>query len=624
VRRAVFYLFYDPDGRVDDYVLHTLTGLRAHAEHIFVVSNGPLDDANRARLEGVADRVWARENVGYDVWAYKEAMQVFGADALAEFDELVLMNCTFFGPIGSFDELFARMDARTELDFWGITEHGASKQVRDGKVRPLAAHLQSHWIAARHSLFTSEEWATYWRDMPMIVSYDDSIARHEVRLTTFFTDHGYKMAVAYPSDDYDSAHPVMDNVAQMVRDGCPIVKRRSFFHDPLYNERKANDGRQILRLLEERGYPVEQIFANLARTTTPRLMMTNLGLLEVLPDVDLGYDASRPLRVAVVAHVYYPDMTDELLDLVERLPVTPTIVMTTADEARRQEIEAVLARRGVEAEVRLVASNRGRDISAFFIDCADVIESDDHDLVVKLHSKRSPQDGYNIGELFKRHLFENLLGSPGYAANVLRLFQQHSSLGMVIPPVYHIGYPTLGHAWFLNKEAAEEQAERMGIRVPFDDSTPVSAYGSMFIARPQTLRAITRAGYAHDDFPDESGYGDGALSHVLERLMTYAVLSTGHHVREVMNAELAAVNYKFLEYRAIRIGSTLPAYPGQQLNRISKLKQFRRKTLKQGIYDPARREEIRAEREDKRAARRSTGTAGSTGSSPATTTAPRR
>ncbi len=624
MRRAVFYLFYDPEGRVDDYVLHTLRGLRTHAEHIFVVSNGELDDHNRGRLETVADRVWARENIGFDVWAYKEAMEVCGEARLADFDEIVLMNCTFFGPVGSFDDLFERMDARTDLDFWGITEHGLSKQVRAGKVQPLEAHIQSHWIAARRSLFTSEEWKTYWREMPMIVSYDDSIARHEVRLTTYFTDHGYTRDTAYPSDDYDSAHPVMDNVAQMLRDGCPIVKRRSFFHDPLYNERKANDGRQILRLMAERGYPVENVYGNLARTATPRLVMTNLGMLEVLPDVDLGYDATQPLRVVVVAHVYYPDMTDELLDLVEALPVTPTIVMTTADEARRQEIEAVLSRRGVEAEVRIVASNRGRDISAFFIDCRDVIESDEHDLVVKLHSKRSPQDGHNIGELFKRHLFENLLGSPGYAANVLRLFQQHSSLGMVIPPVYHIGYPTLGHAWFLNKEAAEEQAERMGITVPFDDSTPVSAYGSMFIARPQTLRAITGAGYVHDDFPDESGYGDGALSHVLERLMTYAVLSTGHHVREVMNAELAAVNYKFLEYRAIRIGSTLPAYPGQQLNRIAKLKQFKRKTLGTGIYDPARREELRLEREKKRAARRAPGEEGSSSAEPSTSTAARR
>jgi rhamnosyltransferase len=227
--------------------------------------------------------------------------------------------------------------------------------------------------------------------------------------------------------------------------------------------------------------------------------------------------------------------------------------------------------------VRIVASNRGRDISAFFVDCADVIDGDDYDIVVKLHSKRSPQDGPNIGELFKRHLFENLLSSPGYAANVLRLFQQHSSLGMVFPPVYHIGYPTLGHAWFTNKEFAEDEAKQLGLHVPFDDTTPVSAYGSMFIARPHTLRAITAAGYKHEDFPDESGYADGALTHVIERLMSYAVLSSGHHVREVMNAEHAAINYNFLEYRAIAIGAELPAYPGQQINRIRKLKRANRR-----------------------------------------------
>ena len=82
MRRAVFYLFYDPQGQVDDYVLHTLGHLRARAEHIFVVSNSPLDAANRARLETVADTVWERENVGFDVWAYKEAMYVHGLDRL--------------------------------------------------------------------------------------------------------------------------------------------------------------------------------------------------------------------------------------------------------------------------------------------------------------------------------------------------------------------------------------------------------------------------------------------------------------------------------------------------------------------------------------------------------------
>jgi hypothetical protein len=85
-------------------------------------------------------------------------------------------------------------------------------------------------------------------------------------------------------------------------------------------------------------------------------------------------------------------------------------------------------------------------------------------------------------------------------------------------------------------------------------------------------------GYTHEDFPDESGYGDGALTHVLERLMSYAVLATGHHCREVMSTELAAVNYSYLEYRSIALGGRLPAYPRQQIKRIVQLKRFKKAT----------------------------------------------
>ena len=301
-------------------------------------------------------------------------------------------------------------------------------------------------------MFTSPAWEEYWREMPMIVSYQESIVRHESRFTSWFAKQGFRPGVAFPVEDYHSLHPIMDDVAQMIRDGCPIVKRRTFFHDPLYNESHATDGRQVTRLMAERGYPVEHLYANLARTSKPRSLMTNLALLEVLPDVDLGYDPAAPLRVVAVAHIYYPEMTDEILDRLDTLPGDYDLVITTADERRSAAIRETLARRGREADLRVVASNRGRDVSAFFVDCRDVIESDEHDLVVKVHSKRSPQDAPPIAELFKRHLFENLLASPGHTANVLRLFQQHDSLGMVFPPVYHIAYPTLGHAWFGNEE----------------------------------------------------------------------------------------------------------------------------------------------------------------------------
>lgn len=598
MRRAVFYLFYDPQGQVDDYVLHTLEYLRPHADHLFVVSNSRLGEAATARLEGVADEVWQRDNLGFDVWAYKEAMEVHGAERLASYDEIVLANCTFFGPVGTFEDLFARMDARSDVDFWGITEHGDTDEHAFDRTLPMEGHIQSHWTAVRRRMFTSQPWRDYWHEMPMIASYRDSIMRHESRFTSWFVERGFVHAVAFPVEDYHSQHPVMDDIAQLIRDGCPIVKRRTFFHDPLYNESHATDGRQVARLMAERGYPMETLYANLARTSKPRSLVTNLGLLEVLPDVDLGYDADRPLRIVAVAHLYYPEMTDEVLDRLDTLP-DHDLVVTTVGEDRRQAIRQVLERRGRDGDVRLVRSNRGRDISAFFIDCRDVIDSDAYDLVVKVHSKRSPQDAPPIAELFKRHLFENLLASPGYTRNVLRLFQQHDSLGMVFPPVYHIGYPTLGHAWFGNEDAASDLVKRLGITVPFDDTTPVAAYGSMFVARPEALRAITSAGFTHDDFPDEGGYGDGALSHVLERLVSYVVLSSGRHVREVLTADLAAVNYSYLEYRTIMLAARLPGYPRQQLERLSKLKRLRRRLRDAGAasVEQAVEEELAVQRD---------------------------
>jgi lipopolysaccharide biosynthesis protein len=601
--RAVFYLFYDPQGQVDDYVLHTLEHLRDHADQIWVVSNSRLDDGNLARLRSRADHVWVRENVGLDVWAHKEAMQVFGQERLAAYDEILLLNSTFFGPLDSFDDLFADLDGRTDVDFWGITEHGETERHAFDKSLPMDGHLQSHWIGVRQPMFTSQAWRDYWRDMPMIDSYRESIVRHESRFTAFFTEHGFTKAVAYPAETYHSQHPIMDDVAQMVRDGCPIVKRRTFFHDPLYNESHATDGRQVARLMGERGYPLEIMYANLARTSKPRSLATNLAMLEVLPETPAGTEDPSSLRVVAVAHIYYPEMTDEILDRLDTLPPGYDLVITTADDDRRSAIAEVLERRGREADLRVVASNRGRDISAFFVDCRDVIDSDDHDIVVKVHSKRSPQDAPPIAELFKRHLFENLLASPGHTANLLRLFVRHSSLGMVFPPVYHVGYPTLGHAWFVNADAAGGLVDRLGITVPFDDTTPLSAYGSMFVARPQTLRALTSAGFSHDDFPADESYGDGALTHVLERLVSYVVLSSGHHVREVMTPSLAATNYSYLEYRMITLSARLPGYPREQLDRIGKLKRFRRRVRESESNVPERL----VAKEDRQTGRRTRG-----------------
>ena len=566
MKRAGIFLFYDPEGKVDDYILGCLGSLQQHMDYLLVVSNSPLDETNRKRLESVSSEVMERKNVGYDVGAYRDGLRHLGWDHMGDYDELVLFNYTFFAPIHPWAGLFERTD-KWDTDFWGITEHD---EVRPHPFLPklvMPRHIQSHWIAVRSSLSATKDWRTYWEDMPPIESYNDSIQWHESRFTGYFNALGYRHEVAYNVDDYPSANPVFDNASLLLQDGCPILKRRNLFHNPLHLDRFAIIGADMLEQALAAGYDTDLILSNLARTSKPRDLVTNAGLTWVVPQSasEETYAAAAKQKILAVAHIFYADMAEEILQRLSVLPKGYYLVATTSNEENQAQIRAVMERYGVEGEVRVVASNRGRDIGAFLVDCNDVLASGKWDIVVKIHSKKSVQDDYNAAQLFKTHLYDNLLNSRAHVANILAEFAAHPALGMVLAPLPHMGYPTMGHAWFTNREPAQAVAKRLGINVPFDKDMPLATYGSMFIARPQALAKLVNAGFKPENFPVEGGYKDGSLAHVLERLMAYAALSEGFYVRPVLAPKWAEVYYGYLEYKLAAVSSFLPPFTIDQV-----------------------------------------------------------
>jgi lipopolysaccharide biosynthesis protein len=569
VRRVIFYLFYDAQGVVDDYIPYKLQALRPYAEHIFVVSNSTLTVEGRAALEEVADTVWARENVGFDVWGYKQAMEMFGWDKLADYDELILMNYTCFAPIFPFAETFDVTDARDDIDFWGITIH---KEIDPnpfpGSSGILPRHIQSHWIAVRKQMFTSLEFTQYWQNMPMITSYQDSILLHESKFTQHFAERGFRYMVTCDPDVYPSDHPVFESAVLMLRDRCPLLKRRIFFHEPTYLDRNAILGKRVMEEVEKSGYPVDLIWRNVVRSAEPRTLYTNMTLLTVLPDSEPDQPPGPAPRICVLAHIFYEEMTAEIMGYAANIPVPYDIVVTTTTDEKKASIEASLAELGLDrADVRVVESNRGRAESAFVVACRDVLLSGDYDLVLKLHSKKSPQNGYNLGSLFKHHTIDNLLSSAGYVGRILEMFDKQASLGMIFPPVVNIGFPTMGHSWFTNRLVAAEWAKKLDLHTVFDRTTPLAPYGTMFWARPDALRKMIEYPFRYEDFaPEKEGWNDGMLGHVLERLYGYTVMDAGYTAQCALNTDWAAINYAFLEYKLQRVSSMLPGYLQEQMD----------------------------------------------------------
>ncbi|SIT88734.1 rhamnan synthesis F family protein [Microbacterium sp. RU33B] len=564
-RRLVVYVVWDRRGEVEDYIPFALAGLREHAARVLVVVNGSLSAEGRAKLEPVSDEILVRENRGFDIWAHKDALDHVGA-GLSEFDEVLLTNDTWFGPVRPYGPVFERMGAES-VHFWGMTDHAREEPNPFTGEGVLDYHLQSFWIAVRREMFLSEAWAEYWRDLPVMPGYFDAVLKHEAVFTEHFLSRGFSSGVAYPSADYPTDHPALFNADLLLADGCPVLKRRPFFHYPTFLDRHGVIGREILQKVAAYDYPMPLLWEDLARNVPPKTLNADAAMLEVLPEIDVSYDPERPLRIVAILNITNVDMADEMLDRVDHLPGAD-LVITTNEERRAEKIRRLLAERPHPAdrrtEVRVVPSKLGRHMSAFLIGCRDILLSDDYDLVLKLHSKRSSKKSHNASRYFTRHQFENLSSSPGYVANVLALFQKEPGLGVVFPPMVHIGIPTMGQGWSGYRPLIEDFVEELGIKVPLDDVSPLAPLGGMFFARPEALRVLLRREWTYDDYAPK-GKDRLLLGPVQERLIAYAAGESGMHCRTVLNAEHADISHTAIEFKLDQLSSTTPGYPIDQI-----------------------------------------------------------
>lgn len=562
--RVVVYAMTRAAGRVDAYVVGALAALRPHADHVMVVSAGdPIDEASRRLLDAHADSVIDAHGDWSTTSAYRAAMEVVGASG-RDVSQILLSTDGWFGPFGDFGETFDRM-AAGGADFWSMTDHGA---VIDGSGEVvIPRYFQWHWLWVGERVINSPSWRQYWADADSRSDSDDDAER---RLSAVLVDAGFRGAAAFLAEESPTSDPSFLNAQLLIEQGCPVLRMRPLTAWPPYLAHEASVGAWVLQAAQDRGYPTEEILSHLARTVPPKVLNADVALMNVLSPTDTSYDPSRPPRVVVVAHIYYDDMTDELLDHADTLPVPYDLVITTPEDSRASSIRARVAARATQplsVDVRVVESNYGRDQSALLISCRDVILADDHDLIVKIHSKKSVGDGVVNGELFKKQQLSNLLDSPGYTRALLALFQREEKLGLVFPPMIHIGMPTMGRGWASNKDAFAAVAAHLGIRVPLDDVSPLAPFGSMYVARPSALRRLAEEKWTWDQF---ALYGDGGLGHVLERIPAYAAGESGMYARTVSTREYMSVSHTALDFKLDQMAATTPGYLDEQITMLKR------------------------------------------------------
>lgn len=275
-----------------------------------------------------------------------------------------------------------------------------------------------------------------------------------------------------------------------------------------------------LRALPAAIHVLQKIF-----TLTIGPILVSAPLRGLRASLDAKTPPSLPLRVAIFAHAYYPDLIPEILRCRTFLPADTSMFITVPPDRLALAEDAV---RGVPRVTLISAPNRGRDIAPFLA----VVQSgvlDPYDAVLKLHTKRSPH--LLDGETRRKLLFDALCGSRRGVAVTLQAFRD-PRVGMA---GWRPSFRSSHSYWMANKSRVESLAHRMGVPAPvllgfFE--------GSMFWVRPAALARLRQLGLQVEDFEAEAGQVDGTLHHAVERLFTVSAWAGGFRICDLKGRTL--------------------------------------------------------------------------------------
>lgn len=245
-----------------------------------------------------------------------------------------------------------------------------------------------------------------------------------------------------------------------------------------------------------------------ARSGYSHLSSTRLALFEQGP---------HRIRPIVVLHAWHLDVLAEILAQLRNCEIPWQLEVSTTPE-KAKPTEDMLRQCDLQHRIHVI-ENRGRDILPFLEIAARLIQEGEQ-LVLKLHTKRSPHR--NDGDQWRRELVSSLV-SGVRAQTVLDAFSKDPDLGLVAPEGH---VQPMSYYWGANAPAVSRLAGRLGLSLT-DLSESRFVSGSMFWARLQAIRPLIEIGLSRSDFEQEKSQVDGTMAHAIERIIAPCIASEG-------------------------------------------------------------------------------------------------
>lgn len=502
--RIAVYVFYERTGEVRDYVNYCISGLKEVAKDILVVVNGSINDDGLQKLKDLDVEVLQRENIGFDFAAYKAGIEHIGYDKLKNYDELILTNNSYYGPIYPFSEMFNEM-AKRECDFWGINRH---PEVKNEKYRQLLPIKNQQEIMIDDFLVFRQQCFEIICNNLELNSLDN------LKSDTFMSFDKYKKLIC---DD-----PRYLSYSQIKDDKSPIIHREYFcdfrkylnYYCVGYQPKLAMDF-----IKNNTDYNIDLIWEDLLKSHYMSDLNESLSLNYGLSS-DVSYSNRSDKKIAIIAYIYSLDVVDDCFKYLKNIPnYIDLIIVNVSDEV--QNACKMKFNTLINKQIYKLQPNRGRDNAALLVTCKDIVF--EYDYICFVHGKKSPYfKSAIIGEEFREHNFISLLYSESYINNIIYTLDSNNKLGLLVPfPANDDLFSIILNEWATNYNLANSFVKNdLGLDIDLDPFV-MAPFGGMFWAKTSALKTLFSYNWRYDSFQEEPlSQKDGLVNHVIERIIS--------------------------------------------------------------------------------------------------------
>ena len=480
MKRICIYLTYDKKNVIDKYIGYMLSELRDCTDELIVVCNETDIKHGKDLLEEHADAIYYRENIGFDAGGFKDALCSFvGWDKVSEFDELVLVNDSLFGPFEKMEKIFSEMEER-QADFWGLTKLGAS--LEEGKIIP--EHIQTFFCVIRSSMLRSTEFREYWEKMPYYETFDAVVRNHEIKFTSYFSKLGYRYAVLADTEANDSKN-IANNYLQYATICCELIKKRNFpflkRQQIAYNTQNLQTQENIMQALayigQETDYDVGLIWQNIIRTMNISDLYRNLHLRYI---IDGGGDTGNTLKAAVAVIADHQGAWEYVSDYLDSLEGLCDIYIISTDRDILAAYEDAQYRKRF-CDIRQCFWEFIGELCQY--ECICIIH--DEDMTSEIRPSCTGKSRFYS-------IWENLMKNRNHVAKIIERFQREDYLGLLAPPQVFFShyFGEYGRGWDGKYGDIERIVQKMGLNcVISHDKKPFVTSRNLWI-RGAVLRRL--------------------------------------------------------------------------------------------------------------------------------------